>query len=580
MAMLRPVALLLFIFFFFLPSFAQSSDEQVKERQRQKLILVEQVLVDVNTLKLPENRAFVYAQVGNLLHRIDDKRAREILQIAVSELIEAQTIAEADQKNAPNLQDLRTSQNLRPRILNIIAFFDAEFALEVLYKTRPPRVARALSNLSPDYAQKQSGREKFQNDSYLAQSELNLEQRLIALAADQNPERAVALLEKSMEKGITGETLNLLNKLRLKNPAKARQILYEVGEKLLKLNYDTNNRDNYLNHQNFSTVMNFLNEFIREKPADENGLQFESAQFRNLAGKVISGVLKSDHPDLAYTASMLVPIAQKLFPDSVAPLKQKQTALSRYPRHWGFSSDSEASELMQSDAPPEKLISEAGKFPTHVRRQLYQLAANKYAHEGNIASAEKILRNNLPEDELEQALANLGWTMANKAINQGNFTEALNLINQLPENKRVHSLIALAESIYRRNPQENKSFSVSVLEQAKALISDKPEDSTEMSYLLQIITKYAEIEPTEAFRLFEPLIPQINELSEASILLNGFTGGQSHIRQGEIIFYTGSPLGVYVGEIDSTLGGLVRADFNRAMQAINKFQRRETRISL
>jgi hypothetical protein len=63
-----------------------------------------------------------------------------------------------------------------------------------------------------------------------------------------------------------------------------------------------------------------------------------------------------------------------------------------------------------------------------------------------------------------------------------------------------------------------------VLAKARALISDKPENSTELGILMQIISTFINIEPDEAFRLFDPLVPQINELSERSVVLAGFSG--------------------------------------------------------
>ena len=569
--------LTLFVLFSF-NSLAQDVDDAVKEKQRQRTLLLEQIISDVPELKLPENRAYVYAQTGNLMRQTDAKRARELFQNSVNELITAQTSAEADKKNAPYLYDLLNSQSLRPQILQIIAYQDAEFALESFYKTRPSNISKALAGFQGNSSEKVSGNQRLQVNLSFAQNEINLEQRLLTYAADQNPERAVKLLEKSLDKGITGETLNSLKKLQVKDAAKAQEILSEVTRKLLKFDYNFSNQNNNVYYSHFSAALIFLSEFIREKSKDENALRFDEGQFTNLADIIISALIKTDNPNAAYFISSLIPIAKKLFPNRVEILKQKQSKLSRYQRG-DFGYNPEATELLQSDTAPEKLLSEADKFPSYIRTQIYQRAANKYAEQGNAALAEKILNDNLSDEELENALNNLIWQKTNKAINEGNFNIALELINQLPENMRVNSLLSLADNIYQKNPQENKSFAVSVLEQARALTGDKPKNSTEMNYLLQIISKYSHIEPGEGFRLFEPLISQINELSEAAVLLSGFNGN-SQIRQGEMTFMNGNAIGVYLGEIDTPLRSLAKADFSRTMQIIERFQRRETRISL
>lgn len=556
----------------------KAPDEKIAEKSR-KVILIEQIVADTQNLKLPENRAFVFAQAGNLMRQSDAIRARQLFQNAVLELINAQTFAEADRKKAPYYYDLLNSQNLRPQILNTIAYQDADFALESLYRTRPTNITKALAAFSPNN-QKNSAKQAVQGNVYLAQNEINLEQRIMSLAADQNPERILEILEKSLEKGISGETLTLLKKLNLKNPAKTQEILSAVSSKLLKLDYNVEDENSYIGTQNFSVAINFLNDYIRDTSGDDNALKYNEGQYKNLANIIISAALKAENPNVSYTISSIVPIAEKLFPERVTSLKESQKKLSRYQRHdFGRSFPTEASELLKTDVSPEKLISEAVKFSPNVRSHIYQQAAQKYAGQGNFALAEKILNDNLSDAQLENALNNLNWQKANNAINEGNFNEALNLINRLPENSRINAFTSLVDRIFRQNPVENKSLAVSILEQAHSLIGEKPENTNEMNGLLQIISKYAEIEPSQAFRLFDTLVFQINELSEAAILINGFNGN-GQIRQGEIIMTQGNSTGIYLGELDTPLRIMVKADFDRTMEIINRFGRREARINL
>jgi hypothetical protein len=415
MLSLRLLVALFLVFSF--NSFGQSSDEATKEKQRRRNLLIEQIISDVSDLKLPENRAYIFAQTGNLLRQTDAKRARELFQKAINELIAAQTLAEADKKNAPVLYDLLNSQSLRPQILQIIALQDAEFALESLYKTRPANVVKALAAFQPNPPDTVSRKQTFQTNLSLVQNEINLEQRLLVYAADQNPERAVKLLEKSIDKGVTGQTLDLLRKLHTKDPAKAQEILAEVTKKLLKFDFNPGLQIYNAYYQNFSAAQVFLNEFIREKPTDENGLRLDNEQFKNLAESIVSGMLKTDNPNVVYSISSFMPIVKKLFPDRVEILKQKISKLSRYQRgDFGFSP--EVAELMQVDATPEKLISEADKFPPYERAQVYQRAASKYLEQGNATLAEKILNDNLSDEELERAFDSLNWQKSNKAINE------------------------------------------------------------------------------------------------------------------------------------------------------------------
>ena len=191
--------------------FAQNTDEAAKEKERRKNVLLEQILGDVPNLKLGENRAVVFVKVGNQFWATDEKRARALFQNAINELINAQTFAEADKKNAASQNDLLNGQTTRPQILNTIASRDAELALVYLLKTRPVAVSKAFSIPAPTNSKISSS---MANQRYLATNEFNLEQQFIRLAADQSPERAIALLKESLKKGVSNETLNLLKTTR------------------------------------------------------------------------------------------------------------------------------------------------------------------------------------------------------------------------------------------------------------------------------------------------------------------------------------------------------------------------------
>ncbi len=280
----------LFVFLFPLFIFAQNPDDSAaKTKQQRQAILIEQILADITNLKLAENRALVFAKVGNLTWKSDEKRARTLFQNAVGELINAQTLAEADKKNAPYQNDLLTGQSTRPQILNIIASRDAELALEYLYKTRPAALLKALS--APPAIKNSKIGNSANNYSYLAQNEMNLEQSFVRMAADQSPERALKLLKESLKKGLSSETLNLLKKLHEKDADAADALVSEIVGKLVQSNFTKENQPDF---QNINAATIFLTDFIREKPLTEKVLKFDDGQMRNLADKVVNFYLQQN----------------------------------------------------------------------------------------------------------------------------------------------------------------------------------------------------------------------------------------------------------------------------------------------
>lgn len=561
------IARSLFCLLLFVSSvFAQNSDDEAKIKQHRQTVLIEQILSDIPNLKLGENRAFVYAKVGNLVWRTDEKRARSLFQNAVGELINAQILAEADKKNAGYQNDLLTGQNTRPQILNTIASRDAELALEYLYKTRPEKVLKAFS-ISSAKGSKFSNSENY---SHLVQNETNLEQSFIRLAVDQNPQRAVKLLKESLKKGVSNETLNLLKKLHEKDTESADGFASEIIGKLVQSNFNGENQPNY---QNINVATNFLTEFIRERTPTEKFLKFDNSQMKSLADKLISFYLQQGDR-YGYSGYSILPIAKKFSPESIEQLKQKQRSNGRHGLHSDY--DPEISKFL-NEATAEQILGEAKKFPKNTRRQIYQTAASKFAQQGDINRAKEVLADTFSDDALEEANRQLDWQYSYSLISQGKFAEAERMIDEFPETARLGALVNLANAIYQQD-SANKSYSMAVLAKARASIAEKPEDSTEMAELMQIISAYSLIESVEAFRLIESLIPQINELSEAAVIIYGFQRG-SNVKNGEFLLTNGNPAGFYFNDY-SILAKLAKSDFDRLTILIDGFSRRESRIAL
>ena len=563
------IALLLLIFPFYV--LAQETDDAAKEKQRRQVVLANQLLSDIPTLKLGENRALVYAKVGSFIWKTDEKLARTLFQNSVGELINAQNQAEADTKNTDYQNNLLTGQNLRPQILNLIAHRDAELALEYLLKTRPTKISKAML-ISPNKNSKISSSNN--NYVYLAHNETNLEQNFIRLAADQSPERAVKLLKESLKKGLTPQTLELLKKLHSKDADAANEIASEIIGKLIQSGFEIVNG---INSQNPGVALNFLNEHIRPKNETEKFIKFDNSQMRSLADKLISfAIQQNNRYGNSYAYSMLA-IAEKLSPGYAAKLKQMRNNPVRN-SGWG-TIDPEISKILRSgETTAETILGTADKVPPQSRRQIYQMAANKFAQQGNMSRAAEVLNNNFADDALDEALRNLNFQHSHNLISAGKFAEAERIIDSFPEKTRFNALINLANAIYQKSPEENKSYAASILAKARAALPYKPEDSNEMSVLMQIISAYAVIEPAESFRIFESLIPQINELSDAAVITYGFQRN-SNVKQGEFLLINGSSLG-FISFNGSILKTLAEKDFDRTMNLINIFSRRESQITL
>ena len=549
---------------------AAAGDAELKKARRAKII--DAIVRDAGELRLPENRAFISAKLGSLVAKEDPERAGTLYKSAVADLISAQGIAESNKNPFQQNYDLLNSQSLLPSILGAMAAGDAEFALSSLYRTRPTNVQKALSQTTANTKINNSSG----NYAQLAQQEINLEQRLIRILADQKPERSLAFLKENIRKNLSGETLELLKKVWSKDPTLGNELANEVVDRLVSKSFVSAN--NQANYDLTGLANSLLSEFMRQRSPEEKSIAFSESGMRSLAGKLLSTYIERAGALGHIPFEQLEPIAKRFSPGSYEVLKKTATNNRSYGRH-GMSpgtiaTDENYSTLIQSNPTAELLIAEAKKFPAETRRSLYLNAANKLSDADQYDRAVALLNNNFEDDALENAIGSLNWYHAHHLIQRGQYDSAEAMIMEFGESNRISALISLANTIYTKDPEANRPRANGLLQRARTFLPARPETSNEFMQLLQLINAMAGIEPAEAFRNFEPVVDQINQLTEAWAIVNAFQGG--NVRQGEYVMANGLHFGLHIDP--STFRTLAQKDFDRTMTLIDGLQRREMRI--
>lgn len=543
------------------------------EKLAKQVTLSEQVLNEVQGLRLGENRAHVYAKIGAMLWKSDPKTAKDLFQRAVNDMLNAQMAAESEEKNRQNGNDLRVSIAIRPVVLTPIGGLDAEFALESLYRTRTPAIQRALLQVSETVEGKvgNSGG----NSNVVAQNEFMLEQRLIRMAAEQNPERASKLLQESIKKGLSSETLSLLKKLYEKDPESADSLAAETMDKLLGSTFSTDPTD----QKAISLSQSILNDSLRVRKPGAKELTFTDSNLRSLANKIINYAISAGQNIRMSGVGIpaLIKFAEKYSPGMVTALKKLEKA-NMPPGTAGIVPDSDSRKLMESSMPASQLVTEAKKLPAESRAPVYQNAAMKMARAGDYNAALDLINANFTGRALENAINQLNWAHADYLINQGKYQEAERLIDDFPLANRLSALINLAQKAFAKNAEENKTYSMSVLQKVRSMLPNRPSDNMELIQFTALTSAYAPIEPSEAFSTFEPVIPMLNELVDANAIVQAFQS-TSNVRSGEFVLSNGGfSYGFFMDP--SLFRNLAKADFERTTKLIDNFARREMRINL
>lgn len=534
-----------------------------KER---RLHIVEQIQSDVPGLRLAENRAYALARSGSLICKDDRKAAQTLFQRGVNELISSLVAAESEMRPGPFSQQIIRS--IRPTVLTMIGTCDAEMALDSLYRTRTPGILRDLAE-QPEPA---GGRitDRNSNTSHTAQTELMLEQRLLGLAAQQNPEIAAKVLQDSVKKGMSADTLGLLKRLHAKDPETAASLSKEIIDKLLAVNFSRDVEDR--NEQNLAVAI--LNDHIRPVRPGSKELRFDDASVRALAVKYINYTISSRFP-IPGNSQQLIRIAQRLSPGHVAAVRKVE-------REWrppvlGPGLGDEAQRLISSKSTPQQMIAGANRLNPEDRRQVYQSAAERMASSGDHQSALGFLSQNFSGRALENAVQALNRSYADVLIRQGKWSEAENLIDQLDGAVRNKALIDLAKKAYAKDAVENKDIALTVLRKVRTGLAERPADNDSAQNFVQLAIAYAPIDVDEAFALMESTILVLNDLADANAFVSAFKS-DSQVRQGEYVLI---PSPAYGFTVDATVWRVLsKADEERTSKLIDRFARQEIRVAI
>lgn len=543
---------------------AQKVDEAAKGRSERQVALIEATKAELQTLKLGENRAGLGVRLASLMWRTDAELARGMFLTAANELIDAQSQAESASRKTPGQQELLSGGSLRNQVLNTIAGNDAEMALALLVKTRPAGIARAISAQPESKKINLSG-----NYPYLVQNETAMEQRFLKLAADQNPERMITLLKTALAKGLTNETLSLLKKLHDKDPAEAKTSGAQIIDKLTGAKFSfTEPAGSQLAQYGITLV----NDAMQRRDRADKSFRFEESQIKGLADKLIAFYLGAQ---TGYLNHSIIAIAEKYSSANVEKFKE----MSKNTRYRGdFFQDPEVQALIKPETSATEVLAAAKKATTQNRHVLFDNAINKLTQQGNLDAVAEVIADNYEGEALDNAMNNVRSQQASRLTNEGRFAEAELIIDQLPENARNQQLLNLANSIYHKDRVENKTYATALIGKVHTSLAERPENSGDMSNYMQVINAYANIESDEAFRMFEQLIPQVNNLADAAAVLNPFQGN-GNVRNGEFVVSNGLSYGNFGFDL-GVMSRFAQKNFDQTIRLIEMFSRPETRISL
>jgi len=595
------------------PASPDAQTEEEKQKQQEALenkanALLEQVIGQVQLLKLPENRIRVQTAAGDLLWKRNPERARALFSLA------ADGVTDLMRSTDINLQ--RRASQLRQEVVLTAAQHDAALAYQLLAATRPLTPA-------PD-----SG-----NDFRRRGPDNNLEDNLLARVAATDPKLAAQKVEEALGKGQYPNTLaQVLVGLDSQDKEAAKKLTAKVVSKLQSENLLANPQAGNLTWSllqagvrpatDAAPVAAVANQLASSSTTANvtNAPVLDEASFQSLLNLVIDGALKATpqamnnrggnnqrvrgnfggaqnagqgqltdgQMEQQYARRLLAGL-QGLLPqiDQYAP--SRSTAVRNKMTEFGITDSprlafNQMSTLMQQGS-ADSLLAAAPTAPPQFQSRLYQQAAQRALDEGDMDRARQIANEHLEATARDTVLQKVDFQMVAKKVAADNLEELRQTLGTLrSDDERIELLLQLAaQAQWAAGPQQpamaapaDPKLALKFLGEAQRLTNRRATNYQQFEQQLRVADAFASLDPARSFDVVDPGIAQLNELLSAAALLSGFE--VDIFKDGELVLGGNSRLGDMVSRYGQELARLAKIDFARAENSANKFQLPEPRL--
>jgi hypothetical protein len=584
---------------------AATDEQQQKEKaalEKKALVLLDQVIAEAPSLKLPENRIRLQINAADLLWQRNEARAKTLFTQAGEGLAEMiRTSDLKDNTDRRNGGPTRRTMQLRQELVFAAARHDAPLAYQLLAATRsltPP----------PDNVTGQP----FNADE-------NLEQSLLARVALLDPKLALQNAEQLLDKGQYPRSLaSVLYQLQQKDKEAANKLEDKLVQQLQSANLlgsmdagnlaisllaggprptttstssntDTaapapvqRNAGQLLSESSYQDLMRTLvDAALRATPAPAgqragNGgrARGQNNGRRNNAQATLSDaeIEQLNARRLLNGMQMLLPKVDQYLPDRAAALRLKLGEQgSGNANNRGFDMSQVSAAMQKGDSASLEAMAATASGP--LQNRIYQQAAMKALDEGDADRARSIAEAHLePRTRAAVTQAIDFRKMAEKIENTTIEDVRQTLAGLSSDSQRTDLLLLLATNAQKKNPKLARQ----VLDEAQRLVARPASNYQQMDAQLKVAHSFATLDPARSFQVLEPGILQLNELLSAAAVLNGFE--VNIFSEGELPMQPTSGLGGMISRYAQELSLLARSDFERTQTLVSRFQLPEPRI--
>ena len=520
------------------PSAHAQQDTKDAALREKAFKLLESTADQVSSLKSPQNRARLRANIADSLWDHDEKQARALFAL-VEEDIRA-GVANRDLIDGKEHLTWKVFLKLRVDTVERIAKHDAEMALAFLKSTEPT----SSTPLPGD----------------VTESERGLQLRLATQMADSNLELAVKFARQSLDQGFSDQLLTLLRRVNKKDKEQALILYKEIVKKLR----DVNPLRDWITRR---FITNLVQGF---KPS-------ESSAFRELIGMLVERALaqgcgaessEGQNSDLCNWVASIFPHLERIDP--------RAAQLKRWVNKDLIDASPEAVyefvELTR-DGTIDDLLAFASKNPG-IAQEVYWHAIRKAMEASDLELARKLVTDHIPDpDRRRESFARIDSFQQANSLDDKKIAELQSRLNEIPKiSDRVRVLL---ENAYARG-SKNRDGVLKMLKQAFELTESMKPDKEQTDAQLKVAMLYCLEKDDRGLAIMESLLPKLNELVDAAVKLDGYETG--YLSDSEWNMSANGSVGSLLTTLSQYAVYFAWCDFDRALDLTTQFERFEIRL--
>ncbi|MEJ7623224.1 MAG: hypothetical protein WKF34_04470 [Pyrinomonadaceae bacterium] len=555
------------------------ADAAKKQKEIDELVvgLLERTLSEGSGLKSSTNRAAVYNMVGDMYWRFDPKRARELFRGVGVELRNYNAEAEADRAkwvNTSFLVDPSDAYDVRYQVIPVIANRDVELALEILFQTRSAALLEALAGAGQPSGVDSSRMYAYDRTAMTAQHEISLEQSFVARIAEKNPEALIKVIRDSLAQTPNANLVALLQRVHKNDPGKAAELGVEALRRVGDAGMATNSFQ-------MRVALAYLQHSLKPVDSKEKPFVLPAAEIRELAGKLAAALLgqaRSLGGD-SFIAEALSAI-ERIAPERAIPIKQRLAENQRNMPVEYRDSQLQA-KMRRGELTPEQMVAAIVKLPIErLRSEWYYQLSNQILRLNDAGRAKRLI-DRIP-DQNARVLIQGQWDARIIAMSStsSSIDAAKRMISALTDpTQQVQRLVGLALAYWSNGKPADIQTAKELMADARLIAGEAPENEDDMARLMEVVNGYATIEPETAFRLFEGVVGDFNDIVAASATLSKFNKNDRGFRRGEIAMRpAGGPGWLLPFRFVPQIQTLGKADLERMTSITDRFTRNDMRI--